>query len=110
MARSLWTGSISFGLVNVPVALPLAAAGRLTLSRRAAPFVVASGLCEVLGFASYTVGARHGIAIAAVLSSQFAAIAAVAAFFVFGERLGRAQVAGVAAIVSGVAALSALQA
>jgi drug/metabolite transporter (DMT)-like permease len=92
------------------VALPLVVARRLTLSRAAAPFVVTSGLCEVLGFASYTVGAQHGIAIAAVLSSQFAALAAVAAFFVFGERLARLQVAGVVAIVSGVAVLSLLQA
>ena len=32
-----------------------------------------TGLAEVAGFASYAVGARHGIAIAAVLASQFAA-------------------------------------
>src|SRR4051812_44449076 len=32
------------------VALPLGLARRLTLSRPAVPFVVASGLCEVLGF------------------------------------------------------------
>jgi drug/metabolite transporter (DMT)-like permease len=92
------------------VALPLLAAGRLTLSRAAAPFVVVSGLCEVLGSASYTVGAQHGIAIAAVLSSQFAAIAAVAAYVVFGERLARRQSAGVAAILAGVAVLSLLRA
>jgi len=76
----------------------------------AVPFVVASGLCEVLGFLAYTAGAQHGIAIAAVLSSQFASIAAVVAYLVFGERLARPQVAGVAAIIAGVAALSLLQA
>ena len=92
------------------VALPLVVAGRLRLSRAALPFVVVSGLCEVLGFVSYTVGAQHGIAIAAVLASQFAALAAVVAYFAFGERLGRLQVAGVAAIVAGVALLSLLQA
>jgi uncharacterized membrane protein len=94
----------------VAVALPLLAAGRLTLTRAAVPFVVVAGLCEVLGFVSYTVGAQHGIAIAAVLSSQFAAIAAVGAFLVFGERLARHQAAGVAAILAGVAVLSLLQA
>jgi drug/metabolite transporter (DMT)-like permease len=94
----------------VAVALPLLIARRLTLTRRAAPLVVAAGLCELLGFASFTLGAAHGIAIAAVLQSQFAAIAAVAAFVLFGERLARVQVAGVAAIVSGVAVLSLLQA
>jgi drug/metabolite transporter (DMT)-like permease len=94
----------------VAVALPLLLARRLRLTRRAAPLVVAAGLCEVLGFVSFTLGARHGIAVAAVLASQFAAIAAIAAFLLFGERLGRVQVAGVAAIVTGVAVLSALQA
>jgi drug/metabolite transporter (DMT)-like permease len=92
------------------VALPLLVAGRLTLTRAAAPLVVVSGLCEVIGFASYTAGAQHGIAIAAVLSSQFAAVAALAAFLVFGERLARHQVLGVAAILCGVAVLSVLQA
>src|SRR5262249_30699610 len=62
------------------VALPLVLAGRLRLSRAALPFVIVSGLCEVLGFVSFTVGAQHGIAIAAVLASQFAALAAVAAY------------------------------
>jgi drug/metabolite transporter (DMT)-like permease len=94
----------------IAVALPLLAAGRLTLSRPALPFVVASGLCEVLGFLSYTVGAQHAIAIAAVLSSQFAALAAVGAYLIYHERLARHQVAGVVAIVAGVAVLSVLQA
>jgi uncharacterized membrane protein len=92
------------------VGLPLLATGRLTLTRAAAPFVVVSGLCEVLGFVAFTAGAPHGIAIAAVLASQFAAVAAIAAFVVFRERLGRHQVAGVAAILAGVAVLSVLQA
>jgi drug/metabolite transporter (DMT)-like permease len=94
----------------VMVALPLLVAGRLTLTRAAAPLVVVAGLCEVLGFVSYTAGAQHGIAIAAVLSSQFAAVAALAAFVVFGERLARHQVLGVAAILVGVAVLSVLHA
>jgi drug/metabolite transporter (DMT)-like permease len=94
----------------VMVALPLLAARRLTLTRAAVPLVLVSGLCEVIGFVSYTAGAQHGIAIAAVLSSQFAAVAALAAFVAFRERLARHQVLGVAAILCGVAVLSALQA
>lgn len=92
------------------VTLPLAVAGRLRLTRRALPLVAVAGLCEVGGFASFTVGARHGIAVAAVLASQFAAIAAVAARILFGERLGRTRIAGVAAIAAGVAVLGALRA
>jgi drug/metabolite transporter (DMT)-like permease len=80
------------------------------LTRSAAPFVVATGLAEVGGFAAYAVGARHGIAIAAVLGSQFAAIAALGALVLYRERLSRAQVAGIVVIAAGVAALSALRA
>ena len=73
-------------------------------------FVVASGLAEVAGFYSYTLGSRHGLAIAAVLSSQFAVLALAASYVLFGERLSRVQLAGVACVVVGVAALTALTA
>jgi hypothetical protein len=43
--------------------------GRLALARAALALVVTAGLCEVLGFATFTLGARHGIAVAAVLSA-----------------------------------------
>ena len=92
------------------IALPLAAMGRLQLTRQVAPFVVAAGLAEVVGFASFAIGARHGIAISAVLASQFGAVAALAAYVVFRERLTRVQVAGVVTIAAGVATLAALQA
>jgi drug/metabolite transporter (DMT)-like permease len=94
----------------VVIVLPLAALGRLRLVRPAVPLVVTSGICEVLGFYSYTAGSRHGIAITAVLSSQFGAIAAVAGYYLFGERLFRVQVAGVAMLLVGVAVLAALRA
>jgi drug/metabolite transporter (DMT)-like permease len=92
------------------VAAPLALAGRLHLTRRAVPLVVIAGLCEVAGFFSFTAGARHGIAVAAVLSSQFGALAALGAYAVFKEQLGRIQVAGVATVAVGVALLSAVRA
>ena len=92
------------------IALPLAVMGRLQLTRQVAPFVVAAGLAEVVGFASFAIGARHGIAISAVLASQFGAVAALAAYVVFRERLTRVQVAGVVTIAAGVATLAALQA
>jgi len=95
---------------TVALAIPLVVTGRLLVARRALPLIVVSGICEVLGFYSYTAGARHGIAVAAVLSSQFATIAAVAAYFLFGERLNRVQLAGVTSVIVGVALLSALRA
>jgi drug/metabolite transporter (DMT)-like permease len=95
---------------SLVLAAPLAALGRLRLTRRAAPLVIAAGVCEVIGFFSYNAGARHGIAVAAVLSSQFAALAAIAAYVLFRERLGRVQLVGVATVITGVALLSALSA
>jgi drug/metabolite transporter (DMT)-like permease len=92
------------------VALPLLAMRRIRITRRALPLVVASGLCEVGGFASFALGSRHGIAVAAVLASQFAAVAAVAAYVLFHERLTRLQLTGVVAIAVGVAVLTGLQA
>ena len=94
----------------VALALPLALSGRLRLTARAAPLVIASGVCEVAGFFSFTLGSRHGLAIAAVLASQFAVLALAASYVLFGERLSRIQLAGVACVIVGVAALSALQA
>ncbi len=94
----------------IAMAIPLALAGRLRLTRGVVPLVLAAGVCEVLGFYSYTLGSRHGVAVAAVLSSQFAALAALAAFILFGERLSRVQMTGVCIVIAGVALLSALRA
>jgi uncharacterized membrane protein len=93
----------------VAVAVPLLLLGKLRLSRQAAPYVLAAGLAEIIGLASFTVGARHGIAIAAVLGSQFAALSVIAAYFLFHERLARVQLVGVIAIVVGVIVLTALR-
>ncbi|HEX7526941.1 MAG TPA: EamA family transporter, partial [Gaiellaceae bacterium] len=92
------------------VAAPALARRRLRIVPAVIPFVVLSGLCEVGGFASYAAGARHSIAISAVIASQFAALAAVAAYFLLHERLTRLQVGGVVVVAAGVALLSALQA
>jgi len=94
----------------VAVALPLAFSSGLRITRAALPYVLLSGVCEIAGFGLFTVGARHGLAVSAVLASQFAALAAVAAYLLFRERLARIQLAGVVAIVLGVAVLSGLQA
>ncbi len=94
----------------VAVALPLALTRHLRLSRPAVPFVIGASLGEVLGLASYAIGAREGIAISAVLASQFAGLTAVGGYFLFGERITRLQVAGIIVIGVGVAVLTALQA
>jgi drug/metabolite transporter (DMT)-like permease len=92
------------------VTLPVWLQGGLRMSHDVLPLVLISGMAEVGGFALFAVGARHGIAVAAVLASQYAAIAAVAAYVLFRERLAPLQLAGVAAIVIGVGMLTAVQA
>jgi drug/metabolite transporter (DMT)-like permease len=92
------------------IVLPLILTRRFRLTRSALPLVAVAGVLEVFGGAVYVVAASHGVAVAAVLSSQFAAIAAVAAFFLFRERLHRVQVIGVVTIAVGISALSAFQA
>jgi drug/metabolite transporter (DMT)-like permease len=94
----------------VALALPLALARRLEITRPAVPLVVASGVCEVLGFYSYTVGARHSIAVAAVLASQVGGLAALGGYLMFDERLSRKRTVGVCTMLAGVAVLSALRA
>lgn len=92
------------------VVVPLLVQRRLRLTRTALPLVVIAGAAEVLGSILFAWGARESIAISAVMGSQFAVIAAVAAYLLFGERLGRVQLIGVGLIVVGVTVLAAASA
>jgi drug/metabolite transporter (DMT)-like permease len=103
-----WVMAVSRTIGVLIIALPLVLRGRLRLTRRALPLVAVAGVLEVIGGTVYVVAASDTIAIAAVLSSQFAAIAAVGGFVLFRERLQRLQVAGVALIAVGVTVLAAL--
>ena len=94
----------------VVVALPLLVARRVRIERAAVPLVLVSGVCEVAGFTAYSLGARHSVAVSAVLGSQFAAFASLAAFVLFRERLRLAQVMGITMIGLCVALLSAIRA
>ncbi len=85
------------------VFLPLALSRRLRLTRHAAPMILLIVTAEVFGNAAYAAGASESLAIAAVIASQFGAVAAVAAFFLLGERLSFVQRSGVVAITVGVA-------
>jgi drug/metabolite transporter (DMT)-like permease len=94
----------------VLVALPVIATRRFAITRDALPFILLAGVLEVIGIAGFALGARGSIAVASVIASQFAAIAALVSVAVFHERLARHQIAGVAIIASGVALLTAIQA
>lgn len=90
------------------VALPLVVLRRLRFDRSAVPFVVAAGLLEVVGYLTFALGARDGIAVTAVLASQFAVLAALAGQL-SGERLAPRQWLGVAMVGLGVAAVTLLR-
>jgi drug/metabolite transporter (DMT)-like permease len=88
------------------VALPLAASRRLPLERAAVPLILVAGIAEVVGFASFAVGARDAVAVAAVLVSQFATISLVLGFLLFRERVTRVQLWGIVLVIVGVAGVT----
>lgn len=95
---------------TVVVAIPLLLTRRLPFRRDAMPFVLTLAIAEILGTASFAIGARDGIAVASVMASQFGAISALISVVFFGERLRAWQYGGIALIATGVAVLSALRA
>jgi drug/metabolite transporter (DMT)-like permease len=97
------------GVVLITLPLLIRGRGRLALPRAALPWLVATAVAEVVGYWTYLMGARVSISVTAVLASQFAAIAAVGAYVLFGERLSRVQRSGVGLICIGVAALAILR-
>jgi drug/metabolite transporter (DMT)-like permease len=105
-----WVMIVSRTVGLLLIVLPLVVTRRLRLTRPALPLVVLAGVLEVFGGAIYVVAASEGVAVAAVLSSQFAAIAAVAAFILFRERLQRIQLVGVITVAVGITLLAAVQA
>jgi drug/metabolite transporter (DMT)-like permease len=88
------------------VFVPMAVSGRLRLTRPAVPMVILIGACEIFGNASYVAGTTQSIAVTAVLASQFAGLAAIAAFLIFRESLTSRQRSGMVAIAAGVAFLA----
>jgi drug/metabolite transporter (DMT)-like permease len=93
------------------VLVPLAATRRLRSPRGMVVPTLIAGVGEVAAFGAYIAASnRIGVAVPAVIASQFALIAATVGWFVLGERLGPKQLAGAGAILAGVTALTILQA
>jgi drug/metabolite transporter (DMT)-like permease len=84
---------------TILVTLPLAIARRLRSPRGARIAVVTGAVGEVAGIAFLALGARHALAVTAVIASLFPALVSVVALFLFGERLTRLQVVGIAFIL-----------
>jgi bacterial/archaeal transporter family protein len=108
---AMWTILIARVIAIALLVLPLAMRGKLVRpARHPAMLCLWSGVAEVIGFTGYIIGAQHGVAVPAVLAAQFAAVAAILSYFLFGERLTRRQVAGACVIAVGVGIVAALSA
>jgi drug/metabolite transporter (DMT)-like permease len=107
---AVWTILVARVIGVSVIAGPLVVRRTLPRPGRVWWMVTFSALAELIGFAAFIGGSKHGVAIPAVLASQFAAVAAATSYIVFGERLGVRQRAGAVVIFAGVAALSLLRA
>ena len=104
----LWlpAGSRTFG--TVLIALPLALLGHLPRPGRFLRFVFYSALAQSTGYFAFLVAAdSSGISVPAVLASQASVVGMVISFLVLGERLSHRQLAGIAALLTGVALVAA---
>jgi drug/metabolite transporter (DMT)-like permease len=92
------------------VTLPVALRGGLRSPLPALRFVVFNGLADTGAFACYVVATQHGgVAVPAVISSQFAIVSVLLGVVAMGERLSRLQLGGVVSILAGVALVTAVQ-
>ena len=107
---AFWTILVARVVGVFMIALPLLVRGVLRRPGRAWWLVLFSGLAELFGFAAFIYGSRGGAAIPAVLASQFAAVATIGSFLLFGERLLVRQIASVGVILAGVSGLAVLRA
>jgi transporter family protein len=104
----LWlpAGSRTFG--TVLIAIPLMLLGYLPRPGRFMRLVFYSALAQSSGYFAFLVAAdSSGVSVPAVLASQASVVGMVISFLVLGERLSRRQLAGIAALLTGVALVAA---
>ncbi len=89
--------------------LPLVLARRLRVTRPIFGWVVLLAAADILGMGIFTLGAAVNLPVTMVLASQMAPLAALLAYFLFRERLGRGQIIGLVIMVGGVTILGLLQ-
>ena len=83
----VWTLVVS-RITAVIVMLPaLVSPGAFRLPRSLIPWVVATSALGLGGYAFFLLGAQHGVAIAAVLASQYAMVAVIGGLLFYRERL-----------------------
>ncbi len=88
------------------IAIPLLLRRQLQVARPGIYLACIAGLLECAGFLGFLWGASAGIAVAAVLATQYATIATLISWIVLRERLSHVQLGGIATVVVGVMVLS----
>jgi len=105
----LWASAMA-RVASVPtvVIAALVTGAGLALPRRLAPVVVFAGLLDTTANVSFAAASQRGlISVVAVLGSLYPVATVALARAVLGERVGRAQAAGVAAALAGVVLIAA---
>jgi drug/metabolite transporter (DMT)-like permease len=96
------------GSLSLLVVLAVALRAPLTVPRASLAAVAAVGVADVTANALFALASGHGLlAIVAVLGSLYPVVTVLLAHVLLGERLTRAQQAGVAVALAGVAAVGA---
>ncbi len=90
----------------VVVALPLIARGAARIDRRTVPYLLVAGFGEVCGMTLFVLSSAYGVAQAAVLTSQYGAVAALIGVVVLKERLRAIQLIGIVIILLAVVLMS----
>jgi drug/metabolite transporter (DMT)-like permease len=95
------------GSLGLLLLLALGLRESLKIPRRWLAPVAAIGLCDVAANALFAVASRHGLlALVSVIGSLYPVATVALAHTLLGERLTRRQLAGVAAALTGIAAVS----
>ncbi|MEI7778551.1 MAG: DMT family transporter [Actinomycetes bacterium] len=103
---AIWSVMPSRIIGILVLTIPLGLAGKLRVPRATYRWLVAGGVSDVGGFLCFATACRHGIALPAVLASQFAVLATVGVAVLFHERISRRQTIGAVLVALGVAAVA----
>lgn len=98
-----WVVATGRGIAVALATVPILLLTRAGLPRAGAPFVAANGACDVTGFLVFTAVSRDGLAVPAVLASQYALVPILYGIVAFRERLTPLQWIGVALTLVGIA-------
>jgi drug/metabolite transporter (DMT)-like permease len=105
--QPVWVVGIGRIVPLLLVSAPVLLATRCARPPRAAwPWIVVNALGDVLGFTAYASAARHDLAVAAVVGSEYAVVTVVLGVLLLGERLRPHQWAGVGIALAGIAVVA----